>query len=605
MERKRIMVVGLAILLVMLVYESRLFYMQALNARRFSEEFERYVHDVEVIPPGRGKIVDRNGVLLAYDERTFDLYVILKGFEKSPNINVALANILGKPVDAVDEAIGKINEKIERIARTRPKEYAKMILREKRTPYLLFRDIGFDAAYHIECRQDLYPGAVVAATFKRAYPEGESAAHIVGYLGRMTEDDFSRKWDSGYFTSGFADVIGEEGIELLGRRGYFQDELVGKSGVELSYQEQLRGGYGVRINERNVFRGLKETIGYKPSACGEDITLTIDIVLQKIVDKALAGRHGAAVVIDVTNGEVLAMASAPTFNPNLIRSPEMSKEYFGEGGGNPMLNRTISGRYQVGSVFKIATAVAALSDGKITPDRKVTCTGKYSPTSSYFNCWSQHGEVALEDAIARSCNVFFFDTGKRAGPESIAHWGGMLGLGGKTGIDLPEEADGIMPTREWKASHGWGAWNDSDTLSMAIGQGYVTATPLQAATMMAIVANGGIKISPHVVKSTVGEMEKLPIDANVLKAVCKGMYNVVHESYGTAFSSGLRRYGVAGKTSTAQTIKGKEDHAWFAGFMPFDKPRYAFVMMVEHGGHGGAVAAPLLVPIAEYLSTRN
>ncbi|OHB76037.1 MAG: hypothetical protein A2Z34_08275 [Planctomycetes bacterium RBG_16_59_8] len=613
MGRRRILVLMIMLLIPFVAVEAKLVYLQVINSRRITEEFEKYIYNIEVIPPGRGVIRDRHGIELATEVRSFDLLVILREFEKSDNNRLALANMLSESPDRlsdslreIDDEIAAINDRILRLARKRPLEERKIIDREKRAPYPLLRNLPFRIAVMIETHPDLVPGLIVEESFRRRYPQGTLASHIVGYLGKRTEEEYRHMLESGAFFEGYEGIIGEDGIRLLERRGSFMNEPIGRSGIERQYDDLLRGKAGVCLSERNLFRKTKEVIGARQADVGKEIQLTIDLELQRKVEGLLAGRTGVAAVMDVESGEMLALASSPMFDPNELISPvsaDATKRYFGEQSGNPTMNRSISGQYQLGSIFKIVTAIAALEEKKITRGTPLECEGKFSSTFRYLNCWIynkhglSHGGLPLKDALARSCNVYFFKAAKLTGHDALSKWGKKLGFGEPTGIDLPGEKSGILPTPVPGQKVV-----ETEAYNLAIGQGRLTVTPIQALVAMATVANEGKRVTPHLVVGTGAPPVDLAISAETVRAVKDGLRAAVHEEYGTASKSGLKQHDVAGKTSSAQTSSGRESHSWFAGFMPFEKPKYAFIVLVEHGGSGGEVAGPIAAGIVGYLT---
>ncbi|OHB71762.1 MAG: penicillin-binding protein 2 [Planctomycetes bacterium RBG_16_43_13] len=626
--------------------EARLFYIQVIKGDDYRQSIQSTKKRIQLIPAPRGKILDRNGKTLALDDRAFELYLVLDDFEKDSRNIATLSNILRKSQGELSLEIAKINKKIENIAKRRPKdEWKKLYKREKRTPYLAFTNVNFyPEAVTIETHPELFSGVIIKQALKRTYPYGKTAAHILGYLGsaKVNEEEFNRLLKDGYFTEGFEDVIGEDGINSLVRRGNFDDELTGRSGLELIDDSILHGWPGLEIVERNLYAGeesAEKTILIPPKP-GSDIQLTIDVDLQQRVEDAIQSIMGAAIVMDIKDGSILAIASNPTFDPNHFIPPtprgiNISQMYLNNKETRPMLNRAISGYYTPGSIFKVVTATAALEEKAITPETPFTCSGKFSPSYEHFNCWvynryqTGHGSgMTIHSGLQKSCNVFFFNAGKVTGPEGLLKWADALGFGKKTGIELPYESAASIPSLTSLPERRWGL---ADTLNISIGQGEISVTPIQMVRMMSAIANGGYLVKPHIIKDNVSSttestppndstnnnitetqpiekkeiLSEQPLNLNIkqetLNAIREGLYAVVHEEGGTAHNTAIGGIDTAGKTGSAQTGGDKGSHAWFAGFTPYKEPRYAYVVIAEHGGSGAGVAAPVAANIVGYI----
>ncbi len=426
----------------------------------------------------------------------------------------------------------------------------------------------------------------------RACPYGSAAAHTLGRVGEISEAQLNSK--------------GFEGLE--------SGDLVGQAGIELQYNRHLMGQDGLRsiiVNSRGLEVNLAK---YQPPVDGPQLTLTLDIRLQKVLEQALAGKTGCGVALDPETGEILAMSSSPSYDPNrfssgidqaswqnLIRDPTL-----------PLMNRVIQGQYAPGSLFKIVVALAALEEKVITPETTVFCPGYISFYGTVFHCHNEkgHGAVNLRRALALSCNVFFYQTGVRLEIDRIARYAKRLGLGETTGVDLPYEMPGLIPSAAWKLLALKAPWYAGETVSVAIGQGQVSVTPLQMARLAAFVANGGRLVRPHLVRS-IGDMaqsnekgQDLGFRPEVISAVRDGMCAVVNER-GTGWRAQVQDFAVCGKTGSAQVIaRGRQirltqpeaaiSHAWFVGFAPAEKPRIAVAVLIEHGGAGGEAAAPVV-----------
>ncbi|MBI4713128.1 MAG: hypothetical protein HY762_07510, partial [Planctomycetes bacterium] len=451
-----------------------------------------------------------------------------------------------------------------------------------------------------EANPALFPGIYVAENIRRLYPNGHCAAHILGYVTPIWKEEYPKLKEDGFFKEALSPEV-ENGIyEILLTRGDFKDDYIGRMGVEKKYDGILRGRSGIKLIDYDYYSKQKHELSRIGSMAGQDISLTIDTALQLKMDQLMKNITGAAVVIDVTNGEILALACSPTFDPNIMQPPVSPEtlQYINNKTIKPLYNRAISGQYAIGSVFKMMTAVAALEEGRITENSTFYCNGYFSKTSMHFKCWvadyqREHGNMALNDGIKNSCNVYFFNIGKLAGAEAILKWAAEFGFGERTGIDLPAEARGLLPDPSRGVSDGR-VWTPSDTLNISIGQGDLMVTPIQVVRMMAAISNGGYLVTPHIVRNGATEPpRKINVSKRTLNAVRQGLYSVVQAEGGTAHGSGLAKFPVAGKTSTAELGAGKKSHAWFAGFAPHQKPKYAFVVMAENAGKGSEIAAPI------------
>lgn len=420
----------------------------------------------------------------------------------------------------------------------------------------------------------------------RSYPQESLACHVIGYVGEMSLDEYKKKRGAGY-------KIGDK---------------IGKTGIESVYDQFLRGEDGEKQIEVSATGRQLQLLRELPTKNGNDVELTLDAELQKVSEAALKGKNGAVVAVDPRTGEVLALASSPGFNLNWFLRPISPEEfnYLFKNKNKPLFNKAVQGQYPPGSVFKIITAAACLQEGYIVPEERLECSGKYElgNQKQIFHCWEKkgHGHVALLGALSKSCDVFFYQMGLRLGITRLAQYAKSFGLGAPTRIDLPSEKKGIVPDRAWKKKVVKDMWYDGDTLNMAIGQGYVWATPLQIANVLSMVANNGVLYRPTVMRAItslegeniktfspelIGEVEIENKNWDIIK---RGLEETVEKGTGRqAFIPQLR---VAGKTGTSQNPHGP-DHAWFGCFAPVDNPEIVVVVFIEHGGHGGAVAAPI------------
>jgi penicillin-binding protein 2 len=608
MDRSRIVLVLGLVLLPLMGLEARLVQLQLADSTRFTGDLQTRHRSVQLASPARGRILDGKGRVLAEDRRSFDCYLVLEEYEKNPG---PLAPLLGLAPGELRDEIERIYEKIEKQVLRRPAAERRLLYRrERRTPYLLRRDIPFEAALTLETGPQNYPGAVVRESLKRTYPwttdsyrrtypQSIPGSHALGYLRRITanESEFRSLLQDGTLYEGFEELIGQDGIAQLYRRGVFHDQLIGCTGLEREYDSLLRGKPGLLILEREPGTSDKRVIELKPAEPGQDVELTLDIEVQAQVEEILAGTcNAAAVVMDPHTGAVIALASNRGFDPNAFTPPGNAaavREAFADKDGRPLVSRAFAGHYQLGSIFKVVTSAAGLEEKKVRPEELLPCRGKFIENSRFFAChiWNNyrmmHGELALSEALERSCNCYYYEVGRRVGLAEVVRWASTLGFGAPTGLDLPGEAAGTLPRQQRQ---------ENDVLSLAIGQHELMVSPLQVAVMLSAVANGGLRVTPHLKRGESHPPVPTGLTPRSIEVIRQGLHAVVQSPHGTAHSSGLREFDAAGKTSTAQG-GGNRNHAWFGGYAPFDKPRATVVVFIEFGGHGGDAAAPLAAKI--------
>jgi penicillin-binding protein 2 len=557
--------------------------LQVLRARHFQDLAENNRSRIVRIPAPRGTLVDRKGQLLVGNR---------------PSLNVVLtpehAENLDRVVSRVSRTLGTGEASIrERLARRRV-PYEPVVVRAD-------ADVGEVAA--LEARRLEIPEVSIEVVPLRFYPLGAAAAHALGRVGEISE----RQLASPLF----------EGLEA--------GALVGQAGIEAQYNRALMGRDGYRRVVVNS-RGLEVAeADREPAEDGPAFTLSLDASLQMATERAFAGRSGSAVVLDPETGEILAMTSTPAYDPNEFATGIDPKVWTGLANDpeTPLMNRVIQGQYAPGSTFKIVMATAALEEGVITPETTFFCPGYLRVYGKVRHCSvpGGHGVVDVRRALAMSCNVFFYHVGIALEIERIAAWAKRMGLGEPTGVDLPHELGGLIPNPEWKLRTQNTAWYPGETVSVAIGQGQVTATPLQMARVAAIIANGGRLVRPHLVRRAGGgdvppePPRPLGISEETLAVVKEGMEAVV--AGGTGWRARLRHTVVAGKTGSAQVVSRErleeapddpsiQPHGWFVAFAPADRPRVALAVLVEHGGSGGRAAAPVARAIlARYFSQES
>lgn len=591
MERKNLILLFALALVSIAALEARLFWIQVVRFGDF-EEYRRARSHVELQEPLRGEIRDRNGKVLARDDRAFALEVVLEDFEKDTGARTRVERLVGT---SLEEPLSKIAARIETLASRRPeKEHKAIRRRERRTPYPLMPVLTFAQAFEIDANAAFYPGLVVRERLRRTYPEGAEAAHVLGYVGKIQDDELGM-----LDAAGIDEVLGPDGTALLAARGVFQQTVVGRCGIEQAFDARLRGAPGLILREKTAGGKGEVRMELLTPRAGESLTLTIDIEIQKRVRAAMGGRPGSAIVMDIRDGSVLALVSEPAFDPNHFVAPtttEAVQYYFQPDAGYPLMNRAVGGRFNAGSVFKIVTACAALETEVCTAGRVIECQGRWNRNYRHLNCWiyntystTHHGRD-LPGALEVSCNIYFYTTAAEMGMGRLAEWAGRLGYGLPTGVALPGEKKGFLPT----------AGRETDAAQLGIGQSMLLVTPMQVLSMTAAVAGNGDVFTPRLLLDESVKKRASGATASTLEVVRQGLWRVVNGPEGTARNEGLRKFKVAGKTGTAQNPQG-ENHAWFAGYLPHDAPTYAIVVLLEHGGSGGKSAGPVAAKIAEAL----
>jgi penicillin-binding protein 2 len=554
------MVIAAFLLLVMRLWQLQI--LQGSEHRKLSEANRLRI--VNIAAP-RGIIFDRNGIPLVKNSPYYYAAIIPGEYDKTK-------------VGLLSEVIHIPAQEI--IAKTNKPDLSPFV------PIRLKQGLSFSEIAYIEARRSDFPGLILEIEVNREYPFGDVGSHLIGYLGKPSPLQLK--------DPAIKDVP--------------PDIFIGQWGVEKLFDNSLRGSQGKKIIEVNALgreiRMLQET----PPVKGKDISLSIDINLQKEAEKAFGERAGALVAIKPDSGEILGMISKPSFDPNLFTKGISSDKWMTLINDNkkPMLNRAIQSQYPPGSTFKIVTAIAGLEEGVINTNTKVDCRGGINYGSWSFGCWQKHGHgiVSIHRAIVESCDVFFYEVGRRLGIDKIHAYATALGLGEKTGLELGNEKQGLIPNTKWKLEKKKLPWFLGETFNAAIGQGYVAVTPLQLAMMTSTVANGGILYKPTLIKDSKPSISgKLKIAPENLEIVKSGLFGVVNEPSGTGWTAKSESIPICGKTGTAQVVTMKKgvrysaekfrDHAWFVAFAPVEKPEIALSVLVEHGGHGGGAAAPI------------
>jgi len=522
-----------------------------------------------VLPAPRGLIYDRNNNVLAENKIVYSVYLIPPyKFDKEKVKN--LAEILGLKMEDLQKIYSKISPYMP--------------------AYLLKRKLTPKEIILLEVSRDYLPSFTINMEFDRFYPYGSIASHIIGYMGEVSKDEL-------------------ENEEL----DYSLGEKSGKYGLEASYEKILRGKKGFRGISLYAYREKKIITAQKDPIPGRSIVSTIDIELQKVAEEALGEEKGVVIVSNPWTGEILALVSHPSFDPNKFIEGFTKKEWeeLIKNPDNPLNNRAISSLYPPGSIFKLVVALSALENNKVSSEDRFYCPGEYKIGKYTFRCWKKggHGHLDFIEGIAQSCNVVFFNVGLRIGDKSIEDYAKRFFLDSKTGIDIPGELKGFIPSREWKMERLREPWYPGDTLNLSIGQGYILVTPMEIHAMMSMIATEGILYKPHLVSKIIGMdgkeevinpevVGKVSISQNSWAVLKKGMKKVVDE--GTGLATRIPGVNISGKTGTAENPHG-ESHAWFSCFFPSENPQYVVTVFVEHGKSGGGRAAPIAKKVIEYI----
>ena len=566
----------------------RLWYLQIIRGEDLLKRSENNRIRIREVKAMRGIIVDARGVVLVENRPSFDVVIF--------------------PEDVKDlrGLVEKLEALYAKVGLTFPMDYE--TIRENRrpfTPLRVDRNVSREKLALIETHSLELPGVGIDVMPVREYYYGESMAHVIGYIGEVSRDELERDRSAGYKSGDF----------------------IGKFGLEKALDPFIRGKAGGEQVEVNVVGRKVKTLGRVEPAQGYRVLLTIDSQLQKAAWAAMEGRAGAVVALDPRDGSVLALVSRPGFDPNLFNRGVSADvwEKISSNPLHPMENRAIAGQYPPGSTYKLIVAAAALEEGIITPETTFNCPGHFDMGTRTFRCWKRHGHgrVNLHRAIVESCDVYFYNVGRLLGVDKLAEYARAFGLGSRTGVAMAGERRGLIPTKDWKLARFGIPWQPGETISISIGQGYNTATPIQLANAYAAVAGNGEFFTPRIVKrieTDDGEIieefrpEKkavLPVSREHIQLLRKALWGVVNEPGGTGGQSRVAGRDVCGKTGTAQVIGMGEgddgssypyeyrDHALFMSFAPRDNPEIVVAVVAEHSGHGGSVAAPVARKVLE------
>ncbi len=581
--KQRIIGVIVCVLAIFIVLFVRLFLLQVIKGKEYRLLSENNSIRLQSIDPPRGMIFDRTGKMLVDNRPSFDVSVILKDAKPIEPTLQKLASYLGVQTEELLSKVAGL----------------KGILTYQ--PILLKQDIGRNALASVEVFKYDLPGILVNVKPRRHYIHKQVASHLLGYLGEINSDEL--------------------------KSGKYPDcrsgDLIGKFGAEKAFDRYMRGKRGGRQVEVNATGQVVKILKTVKSHPGNNLYLSIDLDVQKRAEELLEGLSGAVVAIEPTTGQVIALTSNPPFDQNAFVTGMSHEQWeaFISNPLKPLTNRAIQGEYPPASTYKILTAIAGIEDGVIDENTILRCPGYYKFKDREYLCWKKggHGELSVVRAISESCDVFFYQVGLAVGVDRLAWYAKASGFGSTTGINLDHETQGLIPTADWKKRRTGVEWQEGETLSVAIGQGFNLVTPLQMTVFTAALANGGTIYRPEIMKKietaeakVLVESEplgvgKLPVSPETMALIKKGLWEVVNSDTGTARGSRFPGLDISGKTGTAQVVSRKEDdeiaeeeipdhlkpHAWFLAYAPSADPKIAVAVIVEHGEHGSGAAAPI------------
>lgn len=563
----------------------RLYHLQINNGATYRSLAENNRVRLELIPPIRGRIFDRNGDVIARNIEDYQLITEVKDITR------------------IRELVKQLHAFV-RIDEERIESLLAAYTPQPDVPFVLAQGLNWQELSKLEVHSPELADVSVQIAQSRYYPLREGAAHVTGYVGAISASDVA-----------YRDVL---------RR--MPQVKIGKQGIEHVMDEQLIGKAGIRHLEVNAHGRIIRELDKIPGHSGDDIQLALDNHLQKFAYQRLQKEKSAALaLIDIQNGEMLALSSAPAFDPNRF-SQIITTEHWKsllKDPHTPLMDKTIAGQYPPGSTFKMITGLAALESGVATPESREYCPGFYKLGNHRFHCWKRpgHGWMDIRQALEQSCDVYFYTVAQQMGIDAIADMARRLGLGEKTGISLPNEKGGLIPDKDWKKRSYNKSWTAGDTINASIGQGYVLTTPLQLAVMTARIASGKA-VSPHLIHQSndaIVDFPPLDIAESYLEVIRDGMYRVVNAPRGTALGAKIHNpdWAMAGKTGTSQVKRLEKpgmnihdipwearDHALFVGYAPVTNPRYAAAVVVEHGGSGSKAAAPIIRDMLEEVQSR-
>ncbi len=581
----RLFFLGLAMLGLFGALVFRLWNLQVAQGMEYQRRLAKQSLRSVRLPGVRGRILDRNGERLAENRPSYCISLYLEELRRPGNVQ--------RTVDSVMDMLDRIAETMDRPRQMLPQDVRLHLGRRTPLPMVAWRDLDETAVARFMERASEFPGAELTVEPVRVYPQGTSACHLLGYVGRAEAP------------------VAPEGGEPAEKFHYYLPEMAGKSGIEKRLDGLLRANAGGKLEIQVDVAGFKfDEVSRRAPDKGSDVRLAVDARIQRAAEAALETNRGAVVVVDPRTGDVLALASAPGFDPNdfVPSVPAAVWNRLLKDERRPLYNRATGGEYAPGSTFKPVTLLAALHSGKVAADTRFSCPGYFNLGSARFRCWQHwgHGSIDLQSAIRYSCNVYLFHAALECGPEAVQEMARECGFGRKTEISLDFERAGLVPDGAWKRAARRDSWRDGDTCNMAIGQGALLVTPLQLAMYAAALANGGTLWRPRLVRQIApadgAVQEVAPArapdgpcwEARHIRVVREGMRDAVNAPDGSGKRAALPHVVVAGKTGTAEYgVKGAgRKMTWMIAFAPFDEPRYALAMLVEDGVSGGTTVAP-------------
>ena len=594
--KKRTDAATLVIIFFIVVIITRLWFLQIHNGGKYREKADNNrVRMLDIIAP-RGNILDAEGRTIITNRPSFNIIWVKEDSPDPDEIIKKLSLIMNEEISVL---LKKVRESLDN---------------PRHIPILLKEDIDWKTLVYIENNHYDLPGVRIEVLPRRNYLFEDFGSHMIGYTGEINQEE----------------------LDESQRENYQGGDQIGKRGFEKIYEEELRGEKGTQYMEVDAHGFEQRQLKGKEPLPGNDLQLTIDLDLQLEAENAMAGKAGAVIAMDVNSGRILAFASAPPLHLEDFSGGISTKNWQAllNDIKRPLVHKTIQGQYPPGSTYKIITALAGLAKGVITPNTVFYCSGSMAFGNRRYGCWKAggHGPVSLHRALAESCDVYFYQVGLKVGVDALAEYANRMGLGHKTGIEFEYEKSGLIPTANWKKLAKGEPWQEGETLSIAIGQGFDLVTPLQVCAMTSALANGGILYKPFLIEKIIdpeGQVIKEfdpTVDVELvgmnkyLALIRDGLVGAVNDKHGTAREARLKDITVAGKTGTAQVVtmeKFKEtaeedvaykhrDHAWFTSFAPAEKPEIAVTILVEHGGHGGSAAAPVAKKIMEkYFAKKN
>jgi penicillin-binding protein 2 len=553
------------IILCFVIVIINLWYLQIIRGEEFEQKAINNCIRSLVEEAPRGEVYDRKGKLLVTNRPAVNFSVIPAEISDYQTMSDNLSLII-----FMDSSI--ILDKIRS---------------SKQNPFhalTIKRDLEKDKIITIEEQKYKFKGSLLTVQPERKYPYQNLASHVLGYVNEISEEELK--------IPAFSHLSG--------------GDIVGKSGLERYYDSYLRGEKGKKDVEVDALGREITTMEIKNPVAGNDIYLTLDCELQQYIEQQMFEKKGAVIVSEPFTGKILAMVSYPDYNPNIFTQQMTTAQWqeIAQNKDNVLCNRNLHSIYPPGSVFKVITAIAAIEEGIVNLSSNIYCPGYYQVGDLSFKCWKEsgHGKQTIIEAITNSCNVFFYTIGQKLGIDKLNYYAKLLGLGEKTGIDLPGELEGLVPSEDWKRDFYNQSWYPGDTVNMSIGQGFLLVTPLQIHNMLSLIVNEGLFFRPYHVEKIISQsgeiikefepqlLKKIDISQNTFQVIKEGMKMVVEN--GTGRLANIEEIKIAGKTGTAQNPQG-ENHAWFIGFAPYDNPEICVTVLIEHGGDGSAVSAPL------------